>query len=492
MQGLKQNFRSGIFAPMSDSKTETLKPADPITEGPIAKGILSFFFPILFGSFFQQMYNITDAIIVGRFVGKEALGAVGGGTATFINLLVGLFVGIANGASVVISQYFGAKDRENTHRAIQTAINMSVWGGALVMAVGLLTSRWVMTLIDTPAEILDMSVTYLAVYFTGTIPMFLYNVGASTLRSMGDSKRPLYILIAGCVVNIGLDILFVAVFRWGVAGAAWATVACQVFSAVLTLILLKKTTDFSFHERGIDRNIFRMMLYLGIPAGIQGMMYSISNIIIQKAINVLGTDTVAANAAYSKVDSFFWMCINSFGVAVTVFSGQNYGAHNYGRVRKSMKVCLGMSAITAVIISAAFMLWGRTFLSIFTTDEKVLDIGVQIVYCIAPYFLTWISIEILSGTMRGCGQSLIPTLFTVFGICVLRVVWILCYFPAHHTISGIMAAYPLTWTATSLLFWGYYLFGHWMNVENGARAPRTLRLHLRWHFPRISGRDGHA
>jgi len=440
-----------------------------ITEGSIAKGLLAFFFPILFGSFFQQMYNVADAIIVGRFVGKEALAAVGGGTSVFVNLLVGFFVGITNGSAVVISQHFGAHDKEKNHQSIQTSMLMSFLGGAVVMVLGLLTSRWAMRLIDTPDDILDMSVTYLNIFFLGMIPMFLYNMTSSALRSMGDSKRPLYILILGCMVNIVLDVVFVAVFNWGVAGAAWATIGCETISAVLGISYLMHNGEasncFSFHELKINWAICRKMLYLGIPAGIQGSMYSISNIIIQGSINSLGTDIIAANAAYGKVDTLFWMCINSFGVAMTVFSGQNYGAAQYQRVRKGTWVCLGMSSLMSVLFSFVFLIWGRSFLMLFTTDSLVLDEGMVILRCIAPFFITWVSIEILSGTIRGCGQSVIPTLFTVFGVCALRILWVIFVFPGHHTIETIMYVYPITWTVTSLLFWCYYLFGSWMIGE---------------------------
>jgi putative MATE family efflux protein len=445
-----------------------------ITEGSIAKGLLLFFFPILFGSFFQQMYNVADAIIVGRFIGKEALAAVGGGTSVFVNLLVGFFVGITNGASVVISQHFGANEKDKTHLSIQTSMVMSFIGGVIVMALGLSTSKWAMRLIATPDDILDMSVTYLDIFFLGMIPMFLYNMSASALRSMGDSKRPLYILILGCLVNILLDVLFVAVFRWGVAGAAWATVGCETISAMLGIYFLRHNGDksncFSFHGMGINGPICRKMLYLGIPAGIQGSMYSISNIIIQGSINSLGTNIIAANAAYGKVDTLFWMCINSFGVAMTVFSGQNYGASQFQRVRKGTWVCLGMSSLMSVLFSVIFLTWGRSFLSLFTTDATVLDDGVTILRCVAPFFITWVSIEILSGTIRGCGQSVVPTLLTVFGVCVLRIFWVAFYFPDHHTIQTVMYIYPISWSVTSVLFWIYYATGHWM-----AREPRKKR-----------------
>ena len=441
-----------------------------ITDGPIAKVLLAFFFPILFGTLFQQLYNTVDAIIVGRFVGKEALAAVGGGTGVFVNLMVGLFTGIANGASVVISQYYGAKEKQTVQEAIHTAMAMACVGGILVMIVGLLISRWALTLMGTPQKILELSLLYLNIFFIGTVPMFLYNMGAGILRSMGDSRHPLYILIAGCFTNIILDILFVTVFGWGIEGVAWATIFSETESMFLVFVCLKKNPDqeYQFHLKKVclHRKILLRMLYLGIPTGLQASMYNISNIIIQGSINSLGTNIIAANAAYGKIDTIFWMGVNSFGVAMTIFSGQNFGAGNLKRVYKGTWVCLGLCSLLALFSTTMFLLFGKYFFFLFTTDSEVIKDGMTILHMIAPAFITYISIEILSGTIRGCGQSIVPTIFTAVGVCLLRIVWISVVFPMKRDISTVMFSYPLTWIVTSILFWCYYHWGHWMDKKN--------------------------
>lgn len=440
-----------------------------ITEGSIPKALLSFFFPIFLGSLFQQLYNTVDAIIVGRFVGTNALAAVGGGVSVYVNLLVGLFVGISNGASVIISQRYGAKDKKGTHDAIETSMTLSGIGGILVMVIGLVFADWGLRIISTPQEIMELSKTYLTIYFAGMIPMFVYNMGSSVLRSMGDSKQPLYILVLGCFVNIFADLFFVLALHMGVAGVAWATVLSQVVCAILIILIMRKNEveeyRFRFHDLQIRKDLLKRMLAIGVPSGIQSCMYNIGNLLIQGAINSLGTVFIAANAAFGKIDAFFWMCSNSFGVSMTVFSGQNYGADKIDRMKKGTWICLGLCTIMTAICTTAFLLWGRQILTLFTTDPEVLEQGMAITRVIAPSYITFISVEVLSGAIRGCGQTLIPTFFTVFGICALRVLWIAIVFPLYPSIQTIMIAYPISWIVTSVMFWIYYCKGHWLKRD---------------------------
>ena len=448
-----------IYAPVS------------ITEGSISRAILYFYFPILFGSFFQQLYNATDAIIVGKFVGTQALASVGGGTSTFVNLLVGFFVGMSTGASVVISQQFGAKKKEAIHRAIETAMSMAILSGAIVMVLGLMVSRWAMQAIGTPKEIMDLSVTYLHIFFLGTISQLVYNMGSCILCAMGDSKTPLYCLIVGTLSNIVLDIFFIAILGWGVKGAAVATILCQTISAAMVVALLHRGPEaaFQFHFRDltIDRALLGRMLLLGIPAGLQGSMYNIANILIQGAINSLGTIVIAGNAAYSKIEAMFWMSINSFGVAISIFAGQNYGAGQYKRVKRGMWTTLAMSMIPAIGFGLILVTHGRTFLHLFTSEEAVIDAGMVICHTVAPTFLTYISIEILSGTVRGCGNAVVPTAFTAIGVCVYRVLWVLFFFPHHPSLVTIMLCYPISWILTSLIFWIFWGFSPWKRSTLG-------------------------
>lgn len=325
-----------------------------ITEGVIWKQLLLFFFPILFGTFFQQLYNAADAVIVGRFVGKEALSAVGGGTGTVINLLVGFFVGLSGGAGVVIAQYYGAKKADLVDYAVHTAIAFSILGGFVLMIGGILTAPAILTAMDTPADVLEPAILYIRIYYVGTIGNLIYNVGAGILRAVGDSRRPLYFLIASCFANILLDLLLIVCFGMGVAGAALATIGSQALSAVLVILALVRVQDMhrlDLRRIRINPGMLHHIVRIGFPTGLQSVMYSLSNIIIQAAINGLGTDTVAAWTVYGKMDALFWMTVSSFGIAITTFAGQNYGAGKMDRVKKGIRTCLGICFATTVLIS---------------------------------------------------------------------------------------------------------------------------------------------
>ena len=383
-----------------------------ITEGVIWKQLLLFFFPILFGTLFQQLYNAADAVIVGRFVGKEALSAVGGGTGTVINLLVGFFVGLSGGASVVISQYYGARKAELVEYAVHTAIAFCILGGFVLMVGGILTAPAILTAMDTPADVLDPSILYIRIYYVGTIGNLIYNVGAGILRAVGDSRRPLYFLIASCFANILLDLLLIVCFDLGVAGAGIATICSQALSAVLVILVLVRVKDMhrlDLHKIRIDRKMLHRIVQIGFPAGLQSVMYSLSNIIIQAAINGLGTDTVAAWTVYGKMDALFWMTISSFGIAITTFAGQNYGAGKMERVRKGISTCLAMCFASTIVISILLNIGGYFLYSLFTSDPEVLRIGMQIVHFLVPTFFTYVCVEVLSGALRGVGDCWIPT-----------------------------------------------------------------------------------
>lgn len=435
-----------------------------ITEGVIWQQLLIFFFPILFGTFFQQLYNAADAMIVGQFVGKEALSAVGGGTGTVIQVLVGFFVGLSSGATVIISQYYGAKRPEMVSLAVHTSIAFSVAAGLVITVCGIAAAPAVLRAMDTPAEVLELSVLYIRIYFAGITGNLIYNMGAGILRAVGDSRRPLYFLIASCFTNIVLDVVFVILFRMGVAGAALATILSQALSAVLVLAVLMRTPDmYRLEPQKIrfDGRMFRRIIRIGLPAGLQSLMYSSSNVIIQASVNALGTDTVAAWTAYSKIDSMFWMVVNAFGISITTFAGQNFGAGKHDRVRKGIRVCLGMTAAFTVVISVLLYFFGIYLYRMFTADERVIEIGIHMLRFLVPVYITYIAIEILSGALRGVGDCWIPMLLSCGGICVIRVLWIMFAVPRKPDIDTIMFSYPLTWTVTSVLFVGYYLlFSH--------------------------------
>ncbi|MDW2795992.1 MATE family efflux transporter [Clostridium boliviensis] len=443
--------------------------SNQITEGVIWKQLLLFFFPILFGTFFQQLYNTADAVIVGRFVGKEALAAVGGPTGTIINLFVGFFIGLSSGAGVIISQYFGAGQKRQLSHAVHTAMAFSAVCGFFIMIIGILLAPFALEAMDTPADILPYGVLYMRIYFLGVIPNLVYNMGAGILRAIGDSRRPLYFLIASCFTNIILDILLVVYFDMGVMGAAIATILSQLLSAILVLIVLMRSRQayrLMLSSLKLDRDMLMRIIRIGFPAGLQSVMYTSSNIIIQSSVNVLGTDTVAAWTAYGKIDTLFWMMISAFGISITTFVGQNYGAKKSDRVYKGIRVCLGMCVLSSIVLSFLLYTFGSLVFLLFTTDQAVIAKGTQILRYLVPAFITYVCVEIYSGALRGAGDCWIPMILTSLGVCVLRIVWICTAVPIHPVIETVVFCYPLTWTVTSILFLIYF---HWFSKLKRSR-----------------------
>ena len=443
-----------------------------IVEGVIWKQLLLFFFPIVLGTFFQQLYNTADAIIVGKVVGKEALAAVGGTTGTLISLLVGFFVVVSSGASVIIAQLYGARRAEDVSRAVHTTIALALVSGALLMAVGLSCAQSILRLMGTPQEVLVYAVPYIRVYFLGMIPQMLYNIGSGVLRAVGDSRRPMVFLICAALTNIVLDVLLVVGLDMGVLGAAIATVMSQVVSAVLVVLtLLRASGVYQLRLRSVrfHGDLLRRIVRIGLPAGLQSVMYSVSNLVIQAGVNGFGTDAIAAWTAYGKIDGLYWMTVNAFGVAITTFAGQNFGAGRYDRVRRSIRVCLGLALGVTVVMSSLILLLGRPLLELFTGDAAVLAIGMQIMRLIVPLWFTYLCIEIISGAMRGAGDSLVPTIMTLTGVCLLRIFWVGVVVPAHHSLSVLILCYPLTWIVTSTLFVLYDLRGGWLERCIGRR-----------------------
>ncbi len=435
-----------------------------ITEGVIWKQLLIFFVPILLGSLFQQLYNTVDAMVVGRFVGKEALAAVDS-TSSFTSLLVNFFVGAASGTSVIVSQYYGARKDLQVSRAVHTGIALSLAGGVIVMVLGITTAPLCFRAMSVPEEIMGDALTYIRIYFLGTVAQFSYNVGAGILRAVGDSRRPLYFLIVGCVVNIVLDLLFVVVFQMAVVGAALATVISQVVSMVLVGVTLMRAEDtFQLFLRKIrfHREMLFSIIRVGIPMGLQSAMYSISNMIIRSAVNTFGTNVIAAWAVSGRMDFIIWTVMDTFGIAVTTFSGQNYGAQKYDRVRKSVRVCLGMGIGTILAISGTLYLVCPYFGRLFTSDEEVLELAAYILRFYTPFFVTYIGSDVLSGAIRGTGEAFKPMILTMFGTCILRVLWIFTAVRINHTIEMVMWSYPMTWVITTAMFVVYYLRGKWL------------------------------
>ena len=449
---------------MSDLRRKTVD----ATQGVIWKQLLALFFPLWFGSLFQQLYNTVDSVVVGRFVGKAALAAVGC-TGTVISLTVGIFTGVASGAVVVIAQQYGARSAERVRQSVHTAMLLGVAMGAFFMIAGYVTAPWMLQAMGTPADTLADAELYLKVYCLGMIPNVVYNMGTGVLRAIGDSRRPLYFLIAASLCNIVLDLVFVLAFDMGVLGVAVATILSQLLSAVLVVASLMRAKGEAYQfvpgRMRPEKQSLKAILRLGVPAALQSVMYSVSNIVIQAAINAFGTDAVAAWTAYGKMDVVFWMTVSSMGLAITTFAGQNYGAGKIDRLKQGVRVSVWMSMGAAVVLSVVLFILAHPLMSIFTPDGEVLAIGVEMVHFLVPFYITYVLVELLAGAIRGAGKSFAPTMISLFGVCALRLLWLLVAVPLHNTLYMVEASYPITWTVTSVALAIYYCKGRWLKRE---------------------------
>ena len=446
-----------------------------ITEGVIWRQLLIFFFPIVIGTLFQQLYNTVDAVIVGRFVGKQALASVGGSAAVLSNLIIGFFTGLSAGATVVISQHYGAKNIRSLHEGLHTAYAFSMIAGLAIAVPGWFLTPWLLTILKTPADVLSDSILYLRIYFLGMAAVLVFNMGSGIMRAIGDSRRPLYYLIICCLLNIVLDIIMVLVFRLGIAGVAIATVISQTVSALLVTRALMKSYDLLKllpSSIRITPSMLTAELRIGFPSGLQSCMYGITNVIIQAAVNGFGTDCAAAWAAYGKLDAIFWTVCGAFGIAITTFSGQNYGARRYDRVFSSVRICLCMSLGVCGALLVFLVAFCRPLFHIFTTDMEVVSIGVYMLRYITPCYIVFVFIEILSGALRGIGDVLFPTLITLAGVCFVRLPWVLLVVPRWHELKMIMISYPMSWIATAVPLILYYFYKRKRLVAAGGLTGR--------------------
>ncbi len=435
-----------------------------LTTGVVWKKLLIFFLPIAAGTIIQQLYNTVDGLIVGRFVGTNALAAVGGSSAQIINVLVGFFVAMTAGASVVIGQIFGAGRREELNQAIGSAVTAMTLFGLALMLFGLIASPWMLTVLNTPEETMEGAVLYLRIYFIGVPFMMILNMASGALRAMGDSFHPFLYMVVGCVLNIVLDAAFVILFHWGVTGVAVATVASQVVNMLLLMGRLTRAgnevqlTVSNLKIRGV---YLKNMLRLGIPAGLQSSMYSLSNMLIQVAINSLGTVVVASWAMTSKTDGIFWAVSNALGAAITSFIAQNLGAGRMDRMKLCVRQGLIISLLSTLGLSAGIMLAGRPLLRLLTEDPAVMDTTYTIMSYFVPYYFTWVLVEVLSAVLRGVGDAARPVAIIGIGICLFRVIWILTVFAHFGSLLSLCLSYPASWTVTSLALLIYYRRGSW-------------------------------
>ena len=437
-----------------------------LTEGVVWKKLLIFFLPIAAGTCIQQLYNAVDGLILGRFVGTTALAAVGGSSAQIINLLIGFFVAITSGASVVIAQVYGANRARDVQIAAGNAIAVFALLGLLLMGFGLVLSPAMLRLLKTPADTLEDAILYLRIYFIGVPFILILNMESNMLRSVGDSVSPFLYMVAGCVTNIVLDSLFVLVLGWGVAGVAVATVAAQVLNmGMLTwrLMTTKESYRLSLRELRLKGVYLKNMLWLGVPAGLQSSMYAVSNMIIQVGVNSLGTVVVASWVMTGKTDGIFWAVSNALGAAITSFVGQNRGAGRDDRVKLCVKQGMILATVITLTLSGIIMLTGRPLLYILTKDQAVRDTTWLMMIYFVPYYFTWVVIEVLSGVLRGCGDAVRPVIIIGLGICLLRIVWIVTLFAQIHTLFALCLCYPVSWTLTSAAMLVYYRKGSWKN-----------------------------
>ena len=419
-----------------------------------------FFFPIVFGTFFQQIHNTADTIVVGRFVGKEALAAVGGSVNQVVNLIVEVFVGLTSGAAVIVSQFYGAKDKKNLDKTIHTAFAFSAAAGIVIGIIGYLASDWILTAMNTPLELMDESRVYLHIYFFGTLFNLIYNMGASILRAMGDSRRPLYVLIIACTLNIFLDILLVVIGGMGVEGVAFATIFCQGISAVIvTMMLIKGQEEFSFKLKKLRfyGNSLRSVLSDRRTCRLRG-----GNVLCGKYCDP-GICKSSWNRPCGCLGNFwqnrrgFLDGCQCFFHIYYYFRGGRITVREKQRGCESVLVCLGMSYAAAVVLSAVLVIFAEPLYRLFTTDKGVVEIGVYMMRFLMPSYFLYVAIGILSGALRGAGKVLVPVLLTCGGVCILRITWMFAVLPVFPGIETIMLSYPVSWGITAILFVIYYI-----------------------------------
>lgn len=433
-----------------------------LTEGNSGSLIFKFAVPMLVGNVFQQLYNITDSIIVGRYVGKEALAAVGA-SFPLIFMLISFVVGVAMGTTIIISQYFGAKDLKMVKRAIDTMYIFLFFSAILVTLIGIVFSGPIFRMIKLPAEVIPLAVEYFNIYLVGMVFFFGFNGISSVLRGLGDSKTPLYFLIISTLMNVGLDLLFVAVFKWGVAGAAWATVISQAGAFVTGIIYLNYTHEvvkLNSLKLVFDKAIFRKSISIGLPTGLQQTFVSLGMLAITRIVNDFGTNAIAAYSAAGRLDSIAGMPAMNFGAALSTFVGQNLGANKPERVRQGFRATLFMSGALAVLTSLMVIVFRVPLMRLFSTDAAVIDIGAEYLVIVSSFYVFFSTMFVIGGVMRGAGDTLIPMFITLFALWAIRIpaAWILS---RYFGMDGIWWSIPVAWFIGMVLSYLYYLKGNW-------------------------------
>lgn len=445
---------------------EQTKSSNLLTEGVIWKKIIGFALPVFLGNLFQQMYNMADSLIVGNFIGSDALAAVSS-SGSVIFLLVGFFNGISVGAGVVIARYFGARELDNMERAIHTTVAFGITAGIIMTFVGILLTPQILLWMGTPADILPNSILYFRVYFCGSLAFVLYNVFVGILQAVGDSRRPLFYLIISSITNVILDLLFVAVFQLGVGSAALATVFSQIISATLCFIHLVRTKkEYHVNVRRIRFDMFmlKQVIQNGLPAGVQNSVIALANIVVQSNINAFGKMAVAGCGAYSKIEGFGFLPINCFTLALTTFISQNLGAKQYDRAKQGARFGILCSITLAEIIGIFIFIFSPILISAFNSDPEVIQFGVTQAHTVTLFYCLVAFSHCLAGIFRGAGRSTIPMAVMLVCWCIIRVTYITIIVRFIPVINVVFWAYPLTWSLSSIIFTIYFFKSNWMHT----------------------------
>ncbi len=431
-----------------------------MTRGSIYLLIIRFALPLLFGNLFQQLYNTVDSIIVGNYVGKEALAAVGA-TSPFVNTLIGFFMGFSTGGSILISQYFGAGNLDSLRKTVHTLVFSTLLLGGVFTALGMNLNLLLLRLNSTPDDVLPAAHTYLTIHFEGIIFLMLYNAGAGILRAVGDSRRPVLFLIISSITNVFLDLLFVVSFNWGIKGAAWATMISQAISAILVILTLSRTEEvyrLNFKEFKIDFKILGKILSLGVPGGLQMSITSFSNVFVQSYINKFGSDCMAGFACFNKVDQFSLLPIQSLQLSATTFTGQNYGAGNFERAKKGTFSAVFMGMIIGTILLVVLQIFPGQITRLFNKDYGVVYYGSYFIKVSSLFFIIRTFNPILAGSLRGFGNAKAPMIILLFGFVVWRQTYLFVVTHLTSAFYPVSLAYPVGWTMCSVLMIVYYLY----------------------------------
>ncbi|CRZ35783.1 putative MATE family efflux protein [Herbinix hemicellulosilytica] len=424
-----------------------------ISFGPMFRKIILFALPIMAMNILQLLFNAADLVVVGRFASKEAMAAVGA-TGAIINLIVNLFMGLSVGTSVIVAQDYGAQDAKAIEKSVHTSITVSVIAGITVMILGLLLCNPMLIMIGTPADIIDLSAVYMRIYFLGVPASMIYNFGAAILRAIGDSRRPMYYLVISGITNALLNMYFVIVLNMSVNGVAWATIISQYLSMILILWCLirneERTIRLNLRKLHIDREKLAKVIKIGLPAGLQSLLFSISNVLIQSAINSFGTAMVAASSAAGNIEGFVATPMNAYYNAAITYTGQSMGAKKYDRIDEIAKICTILTFATWIIVGGLTMIFSRPLLSIFNSDPEVIRLGaIRINVLMVAYFTCGI-MNVFPGLTRGMGYSVLPMLCTLIGACLFRIVWLVTFFKWFRNVYMLFACYPVTWALAGI------------------------------------------